>query len=169
MKIGARSLSAALLILVAATMSTAQVPRPAFELSKIDHQIVKRFEEAWRISGNGSFEVEGVVLVYLNADGSYRGTTLRRTNESKKTTFTWYPEIVAIVHTHPKVSYHEPASQDILLADRYGIPIFTITVRGMFMYDPRTKKTTKIKDCMDWLDPSHWPQPEQIATKQAIK
>jgi hypothetical protein len=47
------------------------------------------------------------------------------------------------------------------VADRYGVPIFTITISGMYMYNPATKQTSKVLEGLDWLDPinlSRWAQ-----------
>ena len=153
-------------LLFVGVVSQAQVARPPFTLSRIDSKIVKKFHEAWGISWNGKSDVEGVVLIFLNPDGSYRGVTLGRTNESRKVTFKWDPDVIAVVHTHPSRLYPEPGGGDILLADRFGVPIFTITIKGMFMYNPTTKNISKVKDCLDWLDQSHWTQSEYVATKQ---
>ena len=144
----------------------AQVARPPFTLSRIDRKIVKKFHEAWSISSNGSSDAEGVVLIFLNADGSYRGVRLGRTNEKRKATFKWDPDVIAVIHTHPSRFNPEPGGEDISLADRFGVPIFTITLKGMFMYDPTTKKISKVKESLDWLDQSRWPQLEYVATKQ---
>ena len=160
-----RSLATFFLLFVG-VVSQAQVARPPFTLSRIDSKIVKKLHEAWSISFNGSSDVEGVVLIFLNADGSYRGVTLGRTNESRKVTFKWDPDVIAVVHTHPSRLNPEPGGEDISLADRFGVPIFTITLKGMFMYDPTTKKIGKVKDCLDWLDQSHWTQLEYVATKR---
>ena len=153
-------------LLFVGVVSQAQVARPPFTLSRIDRKIVKKFHEAWSISFNGSSDVEGVVLIFLNADGSYRGVTLGRTNQNRKVTFKWDPGVIAVVHTHPSRLNPEPSDGDIPLADRFGVPIFTITLKGMFMYDPTTKRISKVKDCLDWLHQSHWTQSEYVATKQ---
>jgi len=34
--------------------------------------------------------------------------------------------------------------------------MFTITSRGMFVYDPSTKKTSQLMENLDWLDLSKW-------------
>ena len=39
----------------------------------------------------------------------------------------------------------KPSTQDMRVGDRFGVPIFTITRWGMFMYDPNTKRVTKIQ------------------------
>jgi proteasome lid subunit RPN8/RPN11 len=142
--------------------SQVQPARSPFSLAKIDSQVVKEFQRAWQISRRGYSNIEGLVLLFANPDGSYRAQTPGQTNECRKVTFRWYPEIIAIVHTHPRGEKPEPSRGDIGLADRFGVPVITITFAGMFMYDPGAKKISKIKDGLDWLDPLHWTQQQNI-------
>lgn len=118
----------------------------------IDQAIVKEFDKAWYISGGGTNGREGVVLIFRMADGSYTGKLQHFTNQHRKATFKWNPAAVAIVHTHPNSCDPKPADQDKRVADKYGIPNFTITLRGMYVYDPATKKTSKVMDGLDWLN-----------------
>jgi hypothetical protein len=89
-----------------------------------------------------------------------------RSNQSYKFTFTWNPAIIAVFHTHPNNRDPEPQGQDILIARRFDVPIFTITRRGMYMYDPATDRISRIKNGIDWLDSSSWRQPSQLAAIQ---
>ena len=130
--------------------------RADFVESKIDNKIVKAFERAWQRSGNGSSSFEGVVLILRMADGSFSGRDMGATNEYKRFTFPWHPAAVAIVHTHPNSSDPQPCDADIVAADKYDVPIFTITNRGMFVYDPGTRKISKVMNDLEWLDQSHW-------------
>jgi hypothetical protein len=139
-----------------------KVNKPGFTLSKIDGAVVKAFQKAWNISGNGSTDVEGLVLIISNPDGSSGVVSGGRTNEFREFTFTWDPNIIAIVHTHPTGRDPKPHIQDRLVAERFGVPIITLTLRGMFMYDPTTKKVTKIKDGLDWSEQSSWTKPQLL-------
>ena len=129
---------------------------PLFDLSTIDEAVIEEFKKAWEVSGNGNWNVEGLVLIYRNADGSYRAASLGTTNEDRKFTFRWEPDAIAIVHTHPNDRAPKPDEMDKRVADKLGVPIFTITGRGMYMYDPITRETIKVKNGLDWLDPSAW-------------
>ncbi len=115
-----------------------------FAISKFDNGIVKAFEKAWERSGNGSSSYEGVVLVLRMADGSFSGRDMGATNEYRRFTFAWHPAAIA------------PCGDDIVAADKYGVPIFTITNRGMYVYDPGTRKTSKVMKDLDWLDQANW-------------
>jgi hypothetical protein len=127
-----------------------------FAISKFDNEIVKAFEKAWERSGNGSSSFEGVVLVLRMADGSFSGRDMGATNEYRRFTFAWHPAAIAIVHTHPNAADPKPWGDDIVAADKYGVPIFTITNRGMYVYDPGTRKTSKVMKDLDWLDQANW-------------
>ncbi|HJZ69823.1 MAG TPA: hypothetical protein VKF81_16985 [Blastocatellia bacterium] len=127
-----------------------------FVVSKFDRKITKAFEKAWQRSGGGRLPVEGVVLIMRMSDGTFRGKEMGATNEYKRFTFAWHPAAIAIVHTHPDGSPARPSGDDIIAADKHRIPVFTITSRGMFVYDPGTRKTSKLMDNLDWLDQSKW-------------
>lgn len=128
----------------------------AFDLSLINHDVVEGFGEAWRSSSSGTSHVEGFLLILRDKDGGYVPKVMGRTNEYRKFTFTWEPDIVAIVHTHPNHIDPRPAYEDMRVADRCGVPIITITARGMFVYDPLTKRTSKVKDGLGWLEKKNW-------------
>ncbi len=78
------------------------------------------------------------------------------TNENRQFTFSWHPATIAIVHTHPNASDPKPQDEDIAVADRHHVPIFTITSRGMYVYDPGTRKLSKVMSNLDWLEVSNW-------------
>jgi hypothetical protein len=127
-----------------------------YAMSKVDRGIVKAFEKAWERSANGTSSLEGVVLILRMADGSFTGRDMGSTNEYKHFTIPWHPAAIAIVHTHPNSSDPKPCDQDIVAADKRGVPIFTITSRGMYVYDPGTRKISKVMNDLDWLDQSRW-------------
>jgi len=125
-------------------------------ISTIDKGIVQAFGMAWRRCGNGSLPIEGVVLILRMADGGYGGKEMGSTNEHKRFTFRWHPATIAIVHTHPNTSDPKPQDEDIVVAKKFRVPVFTITSRGMYVYDPGTAKVSKVMSNLDWLDESNW-------------
>jgi len=127
-----------------------------FAISKIDRQMVEAFGKAWRHSGNGTLPQEGVVLILKMADGGYSAKEMGATNENRQFTFSWHPATIAIVHTHPNASDPKPQDEDIAVANKYRVPIFTITSRGMYVYDPGARKLSKVMSNLDWLDVSNW-------------
>jgi hypothetical protein len=124
----------------------------SYAVSKFNQEMVKEFGKIWRQSGNGSGQTEGVVLILRMGDGTYSARSQGATNEFKRFTFRWHPATIAIVHTHPNTSDPRPQLDDIKVADKYRVPVFTITAHGMWVYDPTTKKTSIVISGVDWLD-----------------
>ncbi len=136
--------------------SDAPTVKLSFELSRINRSVIREFETAWKYSKSGMSDVEGLVLIFRKLDGSYMAVQGAFTNEYKQVSFKWPPNAIAIVHTHPNDVSPEPNGNDCQVADRLKVPVFTLTTRGMFMYDPRTKKITRVQEGIDWLDPAKW-------------
>ena len=134
--------------------NTTRFLKADFIVSKFDKQIVEAFAKAWQHSEGGTSGLEGVVLIVRTSDGSYNGVELGRTNEHKKFTFRWQAGTIAIVHTHPNSSDPKPQEDDLGVADKFDVPIFTITSRGMYVYDPSNKKISKVIKDLDWLNAS---------------
>ena len=127
-----------------------------FVMSRFDGDAIRKFNEAWNSTGNGTTSRERVVLILKMIDGRYGSKLLSLTNDYKSCTFTWHPATIAIIHTHPNSSNPKPQQADIEIADRYKVLMFTITSRGMYLYDPSTRQTTKVQDDLEWLKPSSW-------------
>jgi hypothetical protein len=140
--------------------------RAHFQLSEINEQILKEFNEAWQQSALGTKDTEAVVLVLREPHGSIKAVSGGRTNQSYKFSFTWNPAIIAIVHTHPNSRDPRPSTGDIQIARTFNVPMFTITLKGMFMYDPAADKIAKIKSGVDWCDSSSWRRDSQLATSK---
>jgi len=124
------------------------------EPSDIDREVSKQFERAWRDTGNGTNGREIVILIFHMSDGSYIAKAQGYTNQYRCCTFRWNPAAIAIVHTHPNCCDPRPGERDKLVADRYGVPNFTITNTGMYGYDPATGRTNKVLNGLDWMNPS---------------
>ncbi|HSB11941.1 MAG TPA: hypothetical protein VLM38_20815 [Blastocatellia bacterium] len=140
-------------------LKTPRVFSADFAISKFSGPgMVDAFQRAWRRAGNGLSFSEGVVLILKMADGSVSAREMGATNEYKQFTFGWHPATIAVVHTHPNSSNPKPQDHDVALADKYRVPVFTITSRGMWVYDPSTRKITKVREDLDWLDQKHWAQ-----------
>lgn len=60
---------------------------------------------------------------------------------------------VALFHVHPSKVHPDPSQADRKIADRYGVQIYTMHARGLYVYDPVTKQTTKLRDDLSWLKP----------------
>ena len=125
-------------------------------LSKVDQDLIDQFKKAWAISKAGFDSREGLVMVFLRQDGRYIGRSPGATNEFDQVSFKWDPAAIAIVHTHPNTISARPSSIDELAAERLGVPVYTITNRGMYVYNPTTMRTTRVMNDLDWLEPSKW-------------
>ena len=130
--------------------------RASFVVSRIDEQVVREFERAWDKSDHGILLHEALVLIFRMPDDSIRAVPAGHTNEANRFTFQWSQAIIAIVHTHPNKSNPEPQGPDLLIADKFGVPMFTIARSGMYLYDPLTRKITKVQDGLDWLKLTSW-------------
>lgn len=137
-----------------------------FDLSRFDEAVVNEFKKAWSCSGNGINSLEGAVLIYRFPNHVYKAKFLGCSSERNRVSFRWNPSAIAIVHTHPNGREARPSEPDIRIADRYGVPIFTLTNRGMFMYHPATRETSKVMEGFNWLNPSKW-QPELVSRRHS--
>ena len=120
-------------------------------LTNISEGLLREFDKAWRSSGGGINGHEGVVLIFRKPDGTYTGRSQGVSNEYHMFTFKWSFNAVAIVHTHPNGTDPRPGEQDKRVADKYCVPNFTLTRTGMYVYDPATKRTSKVFNGLDWL------------------
>src|SRR5215472_6696578 len=125
-------------------------------LNRVDDDMINQFKKAWAISKAGFDSCEGLVVVFLLQDGRYVGRSPGSTNEFEQVSFKWDPATIAIVHTHPNFISPRPSRIDQIAAEKLGIPVFTITHQGMFVYNPTTSQTTRVIDGLDWLEPSKW-------------
>src|SRR5262249_61404163 len=110
-----------------------------FVMSTFDQPIVESFSKAWRRVGNGTLSEESVVLILRMANGGYSARDMGQTHEHKQFTFRWHPATIAIVHTHPNSSGAMPQDEDLTVTDKYHVPTFTLTNRGMYVYHPPTR------------------------------
>jgi proteasome lid subunit RPN8/RPN11 len=140
--------------------------KTAFIISKIDAAAAKEFQEAWHVSRNGSDGFEGLVLVYPTTDGSIQARSQGKSAEQKHFTFGWTSNIIAVVHTHPNGVDPKPAGDDLRLADKFGVPVFTITQRGMYVYDPQSRKISMVQAGLDWLESAKWTQDRQALAQR---
>jgi hypothetical protein len=92
-----------------------------------------------------------------------------RSSPTRSSAFGWTSNIIAVVHTHPNGVDPKPAGHDLQLADRFGVPVFTITQRGMYVYDPVTRRTSMVQDGLTWLDSSRWNQYQKVAAGRTIQ
>ena len=130
--------------------------KTAFILSSIDAAAAEEFKKAWHATRNGSDGFEGLVLVYKGKRGSISARSQGKSEEQHRFTFGWTADIIAVVHTHANAVNPTPAEADLKVADRFLVPVFTLTRRGMYVYEPETRKISIVQNGLDWLRSSKW-------------
>jgi hypothetical protein len=133
---------------------------------EVNDQILGEFSKAWRASELGHSNRESAMLLFLMSDGSILAKPQDGTHERDSARFNWHPSARAIVHTHPNLGDPKPSNEDRRVAHRLQVPIFTLTIRGMYVYDPQVKKTCKLHNGLDWLEQSKWSRNLRLAAKR---
>jgi hypothetical protein len=132
------------------------LPAQHFALNRINAGMVARMREAWELAGRGSSNREAAVLIVDRGEGTY-DAVLAQDPEGYRSMRMMVPAgSVAIFHTHPNFTGSEPSPQDRLNSDLLGIPNFTLTDRGVWIYDPHTQRTSRVMYRLSWLDPKNW-------------
>lgn len=131
-------------------------PAHGFDISKLDSGIIRQFRQAWHLSERGNSNQEVVVLIVREPDGTYEAELKQDRSGFQTVTFQFHPQVVAIFHTHPNRTPMQPSPQDIRNSDQLQVPNFTLTNRGMWVYDPITKKTSLVMPFLSWLRLENW-------------
>jgi len=125
-------------------------------MSRFNSEIVKSFHKAWYHAGMGNAPIEAVVLIIRNVDGSCKAVLPDPTHQHYRFRFQWQPGTIAVIHTHPANGKPEPSATDIDVAERFHVPMFTLTIIGMFLYDPATNVVSRVQPGLDWSIDSKW-------------
>ena len=119
-----------------------------------DPRVIAAMKAAWRESGCGQLGIEAA----FRLDGSpsnYRIIAIERTFEQGHQTVTIVSGVTfALFHVHPKTASPEPSSVDESVGQKYALRIYSIHARGLYAYDPNTKKTVKVRDGVEWMGPN---------------
>jgi hypothetical protein len=106
---------------------------------------------AWRDSANGRAGIEAS----FRLDGSlsaYRIVVTPFTNQRRTQTVPIVPGVTfAVFHVHTAKADPEPSPADREIADRYKLKMYTIHTQGLYVYDPVTRRTAKLRDGVDWM------------------
>ena len=95
----------------------------------------KAITRAFELSGSGATNVEVGFGVIRNDDGGIETTAVTR-GESGMWRATLPASTVAIFHTHRNAVSPRPSDQDEQEADRLQKPIYVISSRGLWVYEP---------------------------------
>jgi hypothetical protein len=117
------------------------------------------------VAGSGTSDYEEVVLIERRADGTLRTRLVPVEDGRRIATFNWNPNIVAIFHTHPNAAQAKPTMVDRMVADKFQVPIYTLSSRGLWRYNPATRKVKRVMRGLDWLEPEAWAQADRIASR----
>ena len=94
------------------------------------------------MSGGGTLDKEFGFVVVADADGALATTRVTGFEAG-----VWRSSVpaaaVAIFHTHRDAVRARPSDQDVREADRLQIPIFVISSRGLWAYEPDPNKKGK--------------------------
>lgn len=117
-----------------------------------DPGIADHLSAAWKSSLYGRSPVEAVLVLRRNGGIELTGGA----GERHRRSFTLYADTIAIIHTHPNAMPAQPSVEDEALAQRRGVPVCTVTNRGLYCYDPAVRKTVKLMEGMQWQKVEGW-------------
>lgn len=108
--------------------------------------------KGWNRVSRGHLPTESVIIVYRTT-GGWGARLLPETQEKNQFTFEANKGVVrAIIHTHPVSRTKEPAGGDLDVAKELGVPIFTIHRAGLYVYDPKLRKTELVSEGVRWVE-----------------
>jgi hypothetical protein len=111
------------------------------------------FRDILKRSGFGmTGPFERAAFVIQHSDGTYSCEAWPLAHKYLSEQFYGFlPEhTVAIAHTHP-VQFPRPSLQDQMEAVRLGIPIYTITIRGVYKATPGKRSVATIANSQSWI------------------
>ena len=114
-------------------------------------ETIAALRTAWSDSANGRAGIEAS----FRLDGSLsacRIVVAPFTNQRRTQTVPIIPGVTfAVFHVHTAKADPEPSPADREIADRYKLKMYTIHTQGLYVYDPVTRKTAKLRDGVDWM------------------
>ena len=128
---------------------------PAFGDDIIFDSVIGRmcFRDLLRDSGwslNGPFERAAWVVQQVDGSIACQCWPSKHSYLSESFNGPKPPNTIAIVHTHP-VAFPKPSNQDQLEATRLGIPIYVITIKGVYKAMPGVSKIATIVERQAWI------------------
>ena len=122
-----------------------------------DLRVIAAMQLAWLQSKNGLAGDEAGFRLDGTRSG-YKVVAAPPTNEYLQQRMSIIPGVTfAVFHVHPARLDPAPSKQDKASADQYGVRIFTIHAMGLFMYDPTTRATVKLRNRLEWMKPVEKP------------
>lgn len=123
-----------------------------------DGSLVAHLRRAWMAVERGQSNREAAVLIVPStADaGGWRAVPVFDSESYQTIKLEVPPGTLAILHTHPNHLGGEPSPADRRNSDMLGIPNYTLTDRGVWRYDPRTRRTERVMYKLSWLEAANW-------------
>jgi RHS repeat-associated protein len=134
--------------------SNAEDPDPPVQLPKeiCNQDVINAMKKSWSQTSNGTsgleagFRLDGTSDSYTIVESPSSNTQMKQSMEISPTTFDLF-------HVHPNKADPNPSPNDINIANKFGIDVFTMSSNGLFEYDPKTKTTVKLRNGLDWTKP----------------
>jgi hypothetical protein len=107
--------------------------------------LVYHMQTAWALSLDGLSEAEAGFVV--NGDEPQPVVL----GDIGKVTLSIIPgTTTAIFHTHPHQDW-EPSTNDMAIANKYGLDMYVMTARGLTKYDPDLHTVVIVRPGLEWL------------------
>jgi len=111
--------------------------------------------DSWNLSGHGNPEShnEAGFFPVMYVGGAIGHTPAQSSFESNRNSFHWNYAGIAYGHVHPDGMRPDPTvPEDINLANRFNVPVFTFGSRGLYVFMPGAAGSTLVRRGLDWLD-----------------
>jgi hypothetical protein len=134
----------------AATISSAALDHDAIFDSRVGHDCFRDLlrKNGWGLAGT----FERAAFVIEQSDGSFVCQAWPSMHTYLSESFRGFipPHTVAIVHTHP-VDFPKPSVQDQNEATRLEMPIYVVTIRGVYKAVPRVDQVSVLANTQAWI------------------
>jgi hypothetical protein len=144
-------LAAAMMMAGAAMAQTG--PADPVELSR-EPRVVHAMMDAWLQVIFGMRDGEAGFSV--NRDGASYSLVPQppASKQSYRVALTLTPGVtMAIFHVHPASAPPHPSPADRHIADTYGVQVYVMHVSGLYVYDPVSRQTTRLRKGTTWMKP----------------
>ncbi len=144
---------AAITLLTAARAKAVQpADKPIDEIR--DPRVIAAMNRAW--GQTATSWVKGVEAGFrVDADGAgYKVVDEHFTNETMMQRISIVPgKTIAIYHVHPKYADPMPSPVDKELADTWFVRVYVMHISGLYVYDPVSKQSRRLRKNVSWLKP----------------
>jgi hypothetical protein len=138
---------------VAADVARANTDGP---VKDTDDLLAEHLRRAWMAVERGHSNREAALLIVPDGAGGWRAVPVFDAESYQTIRLEVPPGTLAILHTHPNHLGGEPSIADRRNSELLGIPNFTLTDRGVWRYDPRTRRTERVMYMLSWLEAGTW-------------